>query len=55
VPRLAHRQEGGVRHRLRVGGYAVVFFGGEVDVLGVEAFEDRFDSGEGGGRGAVLD
>jgi hypothetical protein len=44
-----------VRDGLRVGRDAVVLARRQVDVLGAEAAEDRFDFGEGGVRGAVLD
>ena len=40
VPSFTHGEEGGVRYRLRVGGYAVVLGGGEVDVGRAKAGED---------------
>lgn len=55
VPRLAHRQERHVRHRLRVRRDAVVLARRQVHVLGVEAPEDSLDPGERLVRRAVLD
>lgn len=45
VPRLAHGEEGGVRHGLRVGRDSVVLAGREYHLCGVEALEDGFDRG----------
>jgi hypothetical protein len=42
----AHAEEGGVRHGLRVGGYAVVLLARQVYVLGLQAREDALDEGE---------
>lgn len=55
VPGFPHREEGGVGHGLGVGGDAVVLERAEVDVLGVEAAEDRLDLAERGIGRSVFD
>lgn len=52
-PRGAHGEEGRVRHRLRVGCYAVVLFGGQDDGLGGEGGEDALHEGKAGRVAAV--
>lgn len=54
VPGLAHRQEGGMGHSLRVRGDAVVLLGAEVDKVGLEAGEHGLDLADGRVRSAVL-
>lgn len=54
-PGGAHGQEGRVRDRLRVGGDAVVLFGGQDDGLGGEGGEDALHEGKAGRVAAVRD
>lgn len=55
VPRLAHAEEGRVRHRLRVRRDAVVLVRRQVHVLGAEAPQHGLYLGERRVRGAVFD
>lgn len=54
-PRTAHGQESGVGDCLRVGSYAVVHLGGEVDMFGLEAAEDALHKVDGLLRATVVD
>jgi len=55
MPGFAHGEESGVCYGLRVGSYAIVVRGREIDVSGAKAGEDVFDFVEAGLRGAVFD